>query len=332
MKKTIIIILSILIIVACQKDDETIEYKVLDYKEDMALAGFVSNDSIYLCLTQTKARTFHSAFEPDNCNINISDNTSDAIVYEDGNYFCTLTPKQIKLHKTCYASTGEPFVRDYTEYYYVSHKPIQEGCNYTVSVNHKKYGLIEAQTKMPKKVNFSIDTLSVNKIIRLYIEGTGGEYYIDTLMPCIEYTLNIEDPVDVQNYYNLVYDRHYRITDNLNYYLLYRNPIFETNLGDYGLNNSQHNMSVQGDIFSDKMFNGQTLTFKFIIPKNDKPIKFKLINLNEDEYKYLITTNKYVLALSDPFSKPASIYSNVSNNIGIWGAFNSDLIQININK
>ncbi len=161
MKKFIIIILGIVSLYSCNKEDyQIIDYVVEDYTPNISLSGFVSTDSIYACLTHTQKRRFYATiYEPQDCNPPITENTCKVDVYEDGVFFCTLSPKQTQ--KKITGCSGD--TKKYTKYYYTSYQKTNPNSTYSIHLNHPDYGKIEAETIFPDTPTISIDTSHVLK-------------------------------------------------------------------------------------------------------------------------------------------------------------------------
>lgn len=301
---------------SCFKDDQYyLELSFDDFEPELSLAGFVCKDSIYVCLTETKKREFAAKYESPDYVETITDTSAKVDIYEDGKFLCTLSTrvKQWREYINENGSGGDTLV---TKKYYVSYHDVDENKNYSLRIEHDKYGVIEANTLFPALPNFTVDTLSIFHKVSLELNNRDEDVhdYVDTMVWSTVFTINIDDPAEVSNYYKL------EIRNN-------KNSENNTFINDRGYLSSNLVLGPRDNyrkeiIFSDKYFNGKNYDLKFSYFKNlSDDVTIILYSLSKDYFNYLQSVEEYNLAQEDPFSKPVTIFSNVSTNLGVFGAY-----------
>jgi len=212
---------------------------------------------------------------------------------------------------------------------------------FQLSVSAPNFTSVVCQTEMPSKCNFEIkDTTWEIQNDEMY----GGYSFYGAM----NVNILLEDNPDEKNYYfvtacgptetTYIFDS---LTGNVKHikdyiftelYIQSSDPIFSENTlnTDMDFGNMQY-----GFYFNDLNFNGLTKQFifnldcsilarafmdEFEYPEFD--IKFKIWKINEALYLYFKTLNIQEIAKMNPFSEPASVYSNSSNGFGILGAAN----------
>lgn len=284
--------------IACN-DNQFLEYDTKASEPQLSLSGFVCEDSIYVCLTET----FQAEYMMDDTisTTIVTDTSATVTIYEDGSYFCTLQAKSIK--ETHWA-TGEITSKNY----YVAYNSVIPGKKYVVSVTHGKYGSLSAETRMPIIPLISVDTQLVYQKVTLNKFTPSEIIYYDTMVWNTYFTLALQDQE--------VDDSFYKFDFQINV----------INIAKIGLKfndaNTLYNDEYLYYLLTDKNFNGGTydLVFSVFQPYADS-ISVDFTCLSADYYNYLISMIAYHEAERDPFSKPVNLYSNVSNGFGFFGAY-----------
>ncbi len=334
MKKIILIILGIVALYSCSKEDyQIIDYVAEDYTPNISLSGFVSGDSIYACLSHTQKRQFYaSIYEEHDCNPPMTENTCNIDIYEDDVFFCTLTPKQTQKVITGCSEDSLGYGKRYTKYYYTSYQKTKPNSTYSIRLNHPDYGEIQAETIFPDTPKVNIDTSYVLKKITLGSYQNNFSTY-DTVLWCVNVKIKIDDDANNKNYYLLDFGNYsdglFFDIDGSDYYLPISNPLFENDTKPYHLF-IQHNIGFPGYLLSDKTFDGSSFGTEFCIPVVDSSFTFSVSALSEEQYQYLLSSYNYMKSEIDPFGKPMSLYSNVNNEIGIFGGYYHKKYVVNL--
>jgi hypothetical protein len=320
MKKTLQICSMFLLLASCTTD-EFMEYHVVGFKPQLGVAGYISNDSIYLCLTQTKDASTINPYEPQEYIPTLTDTTANVSIFENGNYFTTPGTRCEIYHKYVFS---EPFQDvSETKLFYVSNKNVTPGNSYSIKIEDNTFGTIEAVTEVPllSKVTFN-DTLVLQKPSAELIERY--PYCInpnDSLWYRV-FTLSIYDLPKADNYYGLIID----------YSKIHGVPFNDSTCScvDFIFNDAliefkplnEFGNPINNYYFSDKLFNGQThkLQFSFLNGNMDSCTVY-FYQMSKEYYQYMESVYLYRSTQYDPFHKPVTIYSNTSNNIGIWGGY-----------
>lgn len=92
-------------------------------------------------------------------------------------------------------------------------------------------------------------------------------------------------------------------------------------------------------VFSDRMFNGQTIDFHMDISYGldwvvgDPPVIDLFIHaLDENYYSYLITLAQYLTTDETPFTERARVHNNIEDGFGVFGAQNGLRYSVSINE
>jgi hypothetical protein len=302
--KTFLLLFSILLLVTACNDDQFLEYHTKDTETQLSLSGFVCEDSIYVCLTET----FQANYLIDDTTITpiITDTSAEVTIYEDGNYFCTLQAKSIP---EAHWYTGGITPKNY----YVAYMPIQAGSNYAVSFDHEKYGAFYAETRMPIKPEINLDIQTIQQIVTIGWDdfSDGWEYVTkDTLVWNTYFTLSLFDNDLHSNYYQVDFHLDAIMDKGL------------TGFNFSAVNTTYNSRYYHHHLFTDELSNGSSYDVEFSVfqPYADS-VSVDFILFSEDYYNYLISMIAYHEAERDPFSKPINLYSNVSNGFGVFGAY-----------
>lgn len=198
---------------------------------------------------------------------------------------------------------------------------------YEIQVNHPDYGLVSSKTTIPEPVyltELSTDSLSIS----------GSDFARTT--PYLV-TVTFTDPPG-DNYYNFDI-----FTDNSNLELdtfIYGMDTFLIESYSYAYIESVNNTNVvetfdNGIFMRDELFDNSEFTLSFyinIFGDNfmDKtfeeildPVKLRWSCISEEQYNFRTSYFNYINSQDfGPFSEPVSLYSNIENGLGYFGAEN----------
>jgi len=186
--------------------------------------------------------------------------------------------------------------------------------------------LVEGETTLP-------ETIPINKIIKLDTISTKDGGYI-------LYNINFSDPKDIENYYQLIISSETRDSTNKKIESQQINYIKTDDV--FYIRNQEGSLLGGIDFlgtFSDYLITSENYNLKIGIPeiylekpdeKQKRIIRFNLMSLSEDYYKYIrsrvVAEYNYDLPLVDPI-KP---HTNINGGLGLVGgiAIASDSIII----
>lgn len=321
MKKILSIIflaLGLILFVSCEKE---IEFNGEISEPMVVLNSFISPDSI-ICANLTKSRFFlsnKSGFDYIN-NAEIS-------VYVNGLF-------REKLN----------FKKDGT--YQASFKP-NAGDTVRLLVKVAGYDDVESTAIIQHPSNIlTTEAKKVEKRREIY--KTGDEISAYYLSGDCEFNVKIKDNAREQNYYRLVAKKRNQTVYN-NDTITYEYDInftlegFDNQSGDMiGIFDDGESRSKQ-HLITDELFNGKEFVLKFatdyayleVVPgyeeyynyKNPSSSESVVINLQvitKDMYLYLKSKESADGILVGFFTEPVQIYNNISNGIGILGAFTNN--------
>ena len=166
--------------------------------------------------------------------------------------------------------------------------------------------------------------------------------YVNNGKNRLEISLNFEDPITDENYFEVgVYMKKRKISITTN-----TNGQIDTN---YSITYKWMNLKCDDQniektinnnlIFNDKIFNGSNKTIKFDVrnrvkdfsndPSNEI-LNFDIyfMNISSSLYHFHKSLKNHVNSSSDPFSQPAQVYSNINNGIGIFGGASTYKISL----
>jgi len=197
-------------------------------------------------------------------------------------------------------------------------------------------------TLLPPVPITSIDT-SIQYNTYDYGDGNYyGEYEI-------HFDISVSDDPSMDDYYFLAVSTIQPIFEDNGFGQFYLSG-FEEYYLDYDSNdpvfksNSQFTINgITGQVVSDEIFNGTDYTFSIntnFFPfynieglNYNEPIQVivKLLTVNADIYRYIISFNLNQETQYDPFAQPVQIYSNIENGLGIFSGYTmySDTLLFN---
>jgi hypothetical protein len=177
---------------------------------------------------------------------------------------------------------------------------------------------------------------------------TGDEISAYYLQGDCEFNVKIRDNANEQNYYRLVAKKRNESTYNGNliineYFISFSLEGFDSQSGDLiGLFDDGENISDQ-HLITDELFNGKDFVLKFatdysyleVVPgyeeeyntKDNVRSEYVIINLQaitRDMYLYLKSKESASGIFEGFFTEPVQIYNNITNGIGIFGAYTNN--------
>lgn len=217
---------------------------------------------------------------------------------------------------------------------------IEAGKEYQLEIHSPEYGKITAKSSIPKRV----------KVLKAYVSDNN---YYDALedVEKVEFTLEIEDEANVENYYYLSIRTLIR-TDSSDYQsypqFTFNDPVFDTD--DFGedfleieeLLKPQHDWSIT---FRDELFEGQRKSLKVYLKKSDlegsvydpstgffveaeREVYFMVGAMSRDLYLYKRSAVSQSRISENPFAEAVRVYDNIEGGIGIFGGFVEDTVFV----
>jgi hypothetical protein len=203
-----------------------------------------------------------------------------------------------------------------------SHK-VEPGGQYRLEIAVKDQPLIYAATTVP----FPVEILGLDTVTTSYDEYNNS--------PVIDIKLTFADPPDENNFYELYCSVLFKY-DSIN------NPFPQYGSISLSLNGIFENLSIYNTnlvYFSDKLFNGETISLKMqpfsrstgFLDFLDSLICLNLISVSAEKAKYCRSEDRYWYNynVNNAFSEPVSMYSNIVNGAGIFAgvAESSDTLK-----
>lgn len=201
----------------------------------------------------------------------------------------------------------------------------EEGREYRVEVSHPDYPTASATTKVEEPVYYDELAFDLPNDLRNF-EGR------------LQGSITLSDPANVRNYYHLVLfstidfpvglgsngDTLFERYEYAVYFQLGEGStdgIIEVNADAFGW--------FEGQVFSDELFDGRTITFNFdfnndayLLPEGSKwQVKADFRSLSEDYYKYLGSYGIQRNTQGNPFAQPAQVFTNVEGGLGIVAGY-----------
>lgn len=229
-------------------------------------------------------------------------------IYEDGNLLTTLI--------------------DSLEGNYISNnfKPLR-GKLYKISVSKGGFEIATANVLMP------LDTATILSVkMDTITEPQQG--YTSTYL---RFSVAVQDNELINNFYSIaVYQEgyHYQydynvappvLIDSVYYYhklqIQTRDPSLE-DFQSYG----------QDILFNDELFNGSTYHINVLtwLPSEDSNTTYyiELANTSESYYRYKLSSELQYFAGDNPFAQPVTVYNNIENGFGVFGAYNTAVVKV----
>lgn len=320
--KTIIKILSftlgLLFFVSCEKE---IEFNGEISEPMVVLNSFISPDSI-IYANLTKSKFFLSSKQGFDFV-----NNADVSVYVNR----VFREKLNFTEKGMYRGTFKPLAGDTVRLLVkvTGHDDVE-----STAIVQSPSNILATEAKMVEKYRdeYTID----GEISALYLAGD------------CEFNVKISDNANEQNYYRLVVKKRNQSVYNndtitYEYSVSFSLEGFKSQSGDLiGLIDDGENRNVQ-HLITDEMFNGKEIVLKFateyayleVVPGFEEYYNYKnpgasesvIINLQaitKDMYLYLKSKESADEILAGFFTEPVQIYNNISNGIGIFGAYTNN--------
>ena len=238
-------------------------------------------------------------------------------------------------------------VLDYDSYVVVQDKEIEifENESYTETITHKKGGYYISESITPyssatynlKTTNDKNEIVTSSVTLPFLAEILNVEAnIIDNNW--VELQITFSDPVHIKNYYRISLEEITGPDDSGDNSAATRKVVFKeiklenntflNSMGSLPGNEINQDYSAPNKycIFSDQIINGSVYTLKiqtqyrFAPGKPDYSFVVNLQALSEGYYNYLKTISAQNAFAKNNFMEPVSIYTNIRNGVGIWGA------------
>ena len=315
--------LSIFIIAFCSclllSSCEDLLVKELDIEEDF-------NFEMQLGLSGTLSNNFTENSFPEESSILLAENqsiidliedpiyyNSDALdLYQDGTYYNTFVNIEDGRHFN-FLENSFPNYFDF------------EPATYRIEVNHPEFGLVSSETQMPEPV--FVNSIEIDSF------NFGSNYY-DEFRYLV--TVQFDDPPG-ENYYkfDIVNDSLELVFDTI--IINMDTIVFQNSAYSYieSVNVQGAQESYNGGyLIEDAIFDGTTYTFTFNMVVGNVEDELDLSSLkesfslrwaclSEDQYNFEASYTSYQNSQDfGPFSEPVSIFTNIDNGLGYFGAEN----------
>jgi len=314
---SILLVLGVIFTVGCT-DLLTKELDIeddFDFETQLGLSGILRNDyseTSSLPITQILLAENQSILEP---NLTPIYHQTDGLnLYKDGEYFNTFFQSEQGIHRNQLMDSMPPSFL------------IEQG-SYRVELDHPDFGLVSAETQMPKPVFVNYIEVKESSFTTVEVPAFQKRY---------EVKFRFYDPPGA-NYYELAIE-----TDN---YLEPDTVFFDLDSVDYQLKlvgsfiesitlPNAIEMENKSYLFDDSTFDSSYASISFSLIAEGifgapdlerlKAISFlKWSCLSEEQYLFDTSYLNYQSnQLFGPFSEPYSIYNNVENGLGYLGAEN----------
>lgn len=305
MKNFLIIISAILIFGSCEK---IIDIDIDEKEKRIVANGIVSPDSLI--------------------KIQVSKSIS---ILEDERHLQYLSASTVKLY-----ADGEYVEKmNYTKNgYFVSTDTAVTGKKYSFDISYSDMTPVQGETQIPDLVEITkLDTSFVSN----YMDGYYDSYY--------EFTIDFKDPAETQNYYflaisyyEIIYDEYMNPYDSVQYFTYLENDdnLFGSYYSTFNLN------GIEGQAFTDERFNGNLYSVKtrfygyyYYDGSGSSPghtYKVYLLSLSRDLYLHIASYIKSQEVGGDPFSQPVQVFSNITNGLGLFSAYNISTKTVYVKK
>jgi hypothetical protein len=205
---------------------------------------------------------------------------------------------------------------DFGQYTSSSEKSPQVGKHYELIASAPGFESVSAQSSLPAPVQIANTAFEWK-----FNQGTQSDYnYV------IDVTFK-DDPA-VENFYEFKLFIQYEWFNPQTQDTIKQYSEVYIYTDDPGMNNE----SIDGVLFDDKLINGKDTKLRLKGGSyNGDNTKFYLVmrSLNEDLYRYTLTTKLQGYSSGDPFAQPVHVYNNIANGFGIFGGYYETGVKIN---
>ncbi len=308
MRKIIIIsfVIFFTIFASCRKK---LDIDIPDTEKHIVLNGIINPDSIIkVRVTQSKSVLDDSKIQNlENADVKLfkNDEFAENLQYSDSGFFYSVLKPEIN-------------------------------SNYKITVDYENLKSVNAGISLyTPPVIKKVDTILQTEI---YDYGDG---YADTTY-MIHFELQFDDPATSSDYYFLSVSQlapFFDYTDTSIVFAGYEeySVYFDTNDPVLSKDNNEFYLDrMNGKVFSDELFNGNSYTLSFtanyqnyrdIYYKNNDASQYpsmivlKLLKVTEAIYNYIFSYNLNQQTEFDPFAQPVQVYSNVENGLGLVSGY-----------
>lgn len=186
----------------------------------------------------------------------------------------------------------------------------QLGTNYRVTAESAGYDNVEANDRVPNKVDIiKVDTQ------RVTVEAGYSEMRL---------RVNFEDPENESNYYMIQVLNVYEVKIDTSTVEYYDNVWMNTTDPNVEGANGVDGAWGERLILTDKKIDGKK--YEFVLNMDTWPfdyeegnVRLRLFSLSEAAYNYFVSLDQYQRTRDNPFATPVQVFSNVDKGFGIFG-------------
>ena len=207
----------------------------------------------------------------------------------------------------------------------------KENEKFDIEIIKEGYDTIRSSTIIPKKIE-----ISSSSIIPI-------AYYDEDGQPYAEATIEFNDPLETENYYEIVVSDLTEREDS--YYELSSNSKIITSESYYPTPMESDKAKPISLLFSDKMINGKSVKINIffsssnvflndVIPEHYVAIQLRSVTKAYYNYKTILMQHLYALDENILYGsgEPIPVYSNIENGYGIFGSFSNSIARHQIDK
>jgi len=318
MKKAILYFTVFMLFAACEKE---IRFKGEVTEPLLVLNGFARPDSLLVFRL-----------------------TASSFFLEEVDSFVTVKDAHLRLYVN---GTYKEDLQFHPYGYYISSYRPKQGEVLSIEAEAPGFESIRAETLLPVvaellKVDTSINPVGEEYVFLYDWDPETEDYIIDTIGLYSNYqvsmTLSFRDPPGTSDYYRVVVRHSYGI-EYLDYYDFTVENFYTAEMGDF-LGPAETQNEYQ--IYTDELYNGKTVDLKLSfgaytyydyeqeLLNSTTSIQVQLQNISPAYYLYLKTFSEYNNSI-DFFSEPIQVFSNVSGGMGLFGAYSSNVIELELN-
>ena len=209
----------------------------------------------------------------------------------------------------------------------------QRGKSYQINAAKNGFEPITAQVLIP------LDTADIITVTLDSIEINEFDYVYETL----KFSIEIGDNGNIKNFYEIAifmeyydYSFNYDVNPPVVIDSFHRfQPLFIESL-DPSLEDYQS--FGESILFNDELFNGHRYTMNVLSSSfyyfEDPNFTFNptfyavLNNTSESYYLYRLSSQLQNWTVDNPFAQPVTVYNNIENGFGIFGAYNTAMVKV----
>lgn len=203
--------------------------------------------------------------------------------------------------------------------FYDSDEEPVPGKIYSIRVISNDYGVVNASSSCPQTVEAQFSPLQFN--------GTG-----EFGNPEYSLTISFKDPPG-KNFYQVMAIGEYRYENPYTGQGFVNRSTMHIWSDDDGIDDPEVG-NQEGFFFPDVLFDGENFSLNVKMTPNmwggNANAKYFIYfrQLNEDYYKYKVTSILQSHTASDPFAQPVKVYTNIENGFGIFAGYTQAVLVI----